>query len=99
MVPCVTIREQLQKYRESATCDKCHRKIDPLGFTLGNFDAIEGWRDEYGKLILINFCRQTPDRRFVSDTFRVPKTLEESPHGKHIAERSQDDSDKATTVL
>ena len=47
----VTIREQLEKHRESTTCAECHRKIDPLGFALENFDAIGGWRDEYeGKI-------------------------------------------------
>lgn len=43
----VTIREQLEKHRESATCAECHRKIDPLGFALENFDAIGAWRDKY----------------------------------------------------
>ncbi|MCH2065018.1 MAG: DUF1592 domain-containing protein [Roseibacillus sp.] len=46
-----TVREQLVKHREIATCAECHRKIDPLGFALENFDAIGGWRDRYdGKL-------------------------------------------------
>ncbi len=43
----VTIREQLEKHRETATCAECHRRIDPPGFALENFDAIGGWRDEY----------------------------------------------------
>ena len=42
-----TIREQLQKHREVATCAECHRKIDPLGFALENFDPIGGWRIRY----------------------------------------------------
>lgn len=42
-----TIREQLVKHRESATCAECHRKIDPLGFALENFDAVGVWRDLY----------------------------------------------------
>ena len=42
-----TIREQLIKHREIATCAECHRKIDPLGFALENFDAIGAWRDLY----------------------------------------------------
>ena len=45
----VTIRDQLAKHRENATCAECHRKIDPLGFALENFDAIGGWRNQYGK--------------------------------------------------
>lgn len=42
-----TIREQLAKHRENATCAGCHRKIDPYGFALENFNAIGGWRANY----------------------------------------------------
>lgn len=45
----ITIREQLQKHRSVASCYDCHRKIDPLGFALENFDAIGRWRTSYGK--------------------------------------------------
>ena len=43
-----TIRELLAKHREEATCTECHRKIDPLGFALENFDAAGLWRIGYG---------------------------------------------------
>ncbi len=42
-----TIRDQLAKHREVATCNACHRRIDPFGFALENFDPIGGWRDRY----------------------------------------------------
>ncbi len=42
-----TIREQLVKHRNVETCAECHRKIDPPGFALENFDPIGGWRDRY----------------------------------------------------
>jgi hypothetical protein len=42
-----TIREQLDKHRESETCNNCHRKIDPPGFALENFDPIGAWRTNY----------------------------------------------------
>lgn len=42
-----TIREQLAKHREIGACAVCHRKLDPLGFALENFDVIGGWRDQY----------------------------------------------------
>ncbi len=42
-----TVREQLQKHRESTTCRSCHRQIDPPGFALENFDAIGKWRGAY----------------------------------------------------
>ena len=42
-----TIREQLAKHRNDASCARCHEKIDPPGFALENFDVIGGWRDHY----------------------------------------------------
>ena len=42
-----TIREQLQKHREAASCRSCHKQIDPPGFALENFDAIGRWRGSY----------------------------------------------------
>ncbi|MEM1069476.1 MAG: DUF1592 domain-containing protein [Planctomycetota bacterium] len=44
-----TIRDQLEKHRSTASCNECHRKIDPLGFALENFDPIGGWRTSYGR--------------------------------------------------
>jgi hypothetical protein len=47
-----TIKEQLAKHREIASCASCHRKIDPLGFALENFDVTGGWRDRYRVLLV-----------------------------------------------
>ncbi len=44
-----TIRERLAKHRSDPTCNECHRKIDPLGFSLETFDSIGRWRDTYAK--------------------------------------------------
>ncbi|MBM3831228.1 MAG: DUF1592 domain-containing protein, partial [Verrucomicrobia bacterium] len=46
-----TIQEQLAKHRDIASCNSCHRKIDPLGFALENFDVIGGWRNNYRALV------------------------------------------------
>jgi hypothetical protein len=43
-VPPLTLRELLEKHRESATCGGCHGRIDPIGFSLENYDAIGRWR-------------------------------------------------------
>ncbi len=43
----VTIRQQLAKHREDASCASCHRKMDPPGFALENFDVMGAWRDTY----------------------------------------------------
>jgi hypothetical protein len=46
-----TIQEQLAKHRDIAQCASCHKKIDPYGLALENFDVIGGWREKYRALI------------------------------------------------
>ena len=87
----VTIRGQLEKHREIATCAECHRKIDPLGFALENFDAIGRWRDkEKGRPI-------NSSSEYITDTntplkLTGPRTIAnyaaDSPHGqRHFIEQ------------
>ena len=45
-----SLREQLEAHRTNPICASCHRRMDPLGFGLENFDAIGGWRTEDGDL-------------------------------------------------
>jgi hypothetical protein len=42
-----TIRQQLDQHRNIESCAACHRKIDPPGFALENFDVMGGWRERY----------------------------------------------------
>ena len=42
----LTTRERLSAHQEEAQCASCHRKIDPVGFGLENFDAVGQWRTE-----------------------------------------------------
>ena len=42
-----TVKAQLEKHRSSATCNECHRKIDPLGFAMECFDPIGRTRTTY----------------------------------------------------
>jgi hypothetical protein len=44
-----TIRDRLAKHRADAACAECHRKIDPLGFSLEAFDPVGRWRKTYPK--------------------------------------------------
>ncbi len=55
-----SIREQLEKHRSLASCYDCHRKIDPLGFALENFDAIGHWRDSYSGKTKIDAAGELP---------------------------------------
>lgn len=43
-----SIREQLAKHKNDENCASCHRKIDPPGFALENFDPSGRWRSHYG---------------------------------------------------
>ena len=44
------IRERLAEHRSNASCASCHRMIDPVGFSLEQFDAVGRWRTrEEGK--------------------------------------------------
>jgi hypothetical protein len=40
----LTMRALLELHRQNPTCATCHRILDPLGFSLENFDAIGQWR-------------------------------------------------------
>ncbi len=42
-----TIRDQLAKHTEVESCAACHRRFDPVGFALENFDVMGAWRDRY----------------------------------------------------
>ena len=40
------VRQRLDAHQEEPQCASCHRKIDPIGFGLENFDAAGLWRTE-----------------------------------------------------
>lgn len=40
----LTVRERLAKHREQTSCNNCHRRIDPYGLALENFNVIGQWR-------------------------------------------------------
>jgi hypothetical protein len=39
-----TVREQMAAHRKNPACAVCHVRMDPLGFSLENFDALGRWR-------------------------------------------------------
>jgi hypothetical protein len=40
----LSVREMLEAHRANPVCASCHARMDPLGFSLENFDAIGQWR-------------------------------------------------------
>jgi len=48
----LSVRERLAEHRANAVCASCHNLMDPVGFSLENFDAVGRWRTvEEGKPI------------------------------------------------
>jgi mono/diheme cytochrome c family protein len=41
----LSMRQRLAAHRTNAVCASCHRTIDPVGFSLENFNAVGQWRD------------------------------------------------------
>ena len=40
----LSMRERMEVHRTSPVCASCHVRMDPLGFSLENFDGIGAWR-------------------------------------------------------
>lgn len=41
-----SLRERMEIHRKNSVCATCHQRMDPLGFSLENFDALGKWRTE-----------------------------------------------------
>ena len=61
-----SMRQQLEKHRENATCASCHSRMDPLGFGLENYDAIGRWRTKDGNFPVDSTGTLPDGRKFTS---------------------------------
>ncbi len=43
-----SLRDLLAVHRSSPSCMSCHKKMDPIGFGMENYDATGRWRTAYG---------------------------------------------------
>jgi hypothetical protein len=59
-VKVTTLRQRLELHRASPTCASCHRLMDPIGFSLENFDLVGTWRENDGPAP-IDATGQLPD--------------------------------------
>jgi hypothetical protein len=39
-----SVRERMEEHRANPICATCHKLMDPIGFSLENFDAVGAWR-------------------------------------------------------
>jgi hypothetical protein len=68
----MTVREQMEMHRANPVCASCHTKMDPLGFSLENFDAVGAWRNGYAGQ-LVDASAVLPD----GTKFEGPKGLQD----------------------
>jgi hypothetical protein len=40
----LTLRQEMERHRAEPACASCHKQIDPLGFSLENYDPSGAWR-------------------------------------------------------
>jgi hypothetical protein len=43
----LTMREAMAQHRENPACRVCHAAMDPIGFSLENYDAVGKWRNMF----------------------------------------------------
>jgi Protein of unknown function (DUF1592)/Protein of unknown function (DUF1588)/Protein of unknown function (DUF1585)/Protein of unknown function (DUF1595) len=43
-----SVRQRLERHRANPSCASCHSVMDPIGFSLENYDLIGKWRDADG---------------------------------------------------
>ena len=43
-----SLRQRMEQHRANPSCAVCHRMMDPLGFSLENFDGLGRWRETTG---------------------------------------------------
>jgi hypothetical protein len=68
----MTVREQMELHRKNPVCASCHTKMDPLGFSLENYDAVGAWRNGYAGQ-LVDASAVLPD----GTKFEGPKGLQD----------------------
>jgi len=47
-----SLRERMEEHRANAVCASCHKLMDPIGFSLENFDAVGAWRSRDGDVAI-----------------------------------------------
>ena len=45
----LSMRQQMEMHRKNEPCASCHKIMDPIGFSMENFDAIGHWRTTDGE--------------------------------------------------
>lgn len=71
-----SLRARMEQHRANPACASCHRRMDPLGFGLENFDGIGSWRDKDGP-VAVDASGQLPDGKKFNGPLELTKILKE----------------------
>jgi hypothetical protein len=63
-----TLRQRMEQHRAKPLCASCHERMDPIGFSLENFDAIGAWREKDGKFPIDSTGELITGEKFTSAT-------------------------------
>jgi hypothetical protein len=77
----LTMRERMEEHRADPACASCHRLMDPIGFSMENFDAIGAWRTRDGGTLgsPINASGQLPDGAKIDGVVTLRQALLQQP--------------------
>ena len=64
----LSFRQKLEMHSSNAACRACHQRIDPIGFSLENFDYFGRWRDSYHFRQRVETEEEAYEIRVVEDT-------------------------------
>jgi len=70
----LSMRERMDQHRANPVCASCHARMDPVGLSLENFDAVGRWRDRGESNTAIDATGTLPD----GASFNGPRELRAS---------------------
>jgi mono/diheme cytochrome c family protein len=74
----LSMRERMEAHRANPVCASCHKIMDPIGFSLENFDAVGTWRESENGL-KIDSSGQLADGTAVNGPVGLRRVLEAHP--------------------
>ncbi len=73
-----SLRERLAQHREDPACASCHNLMDPIGFSLENYDALGRWR-EFDGAMPIDSLGSLPDGSTASNVEELERGILQHP--------------------
>lgn len=70
----MSFREKVELHSSNPTCHACHSRIDPIGFSLENFDYFGRWRDSYHFRERVDTEADADEIRVIEDTNAFEET-------------------------